>query len=59
MVLYFCIMTSTLKSVNYKNWDSKIENLVSKIHKSEKKLKMKGTILFINFDKKMQNIFKI
>ena len=39
-----------LRSVNYKKWVGKIENLVSKISKSAKN--KKNPIFSINFDKK-------
>ena len=49
--LPFCIMTSSLRFVNYKKWICRIKNLVGKICKSAKN---KKTTLFINFDKEMQ-----
>ena len=39
MTLPFCIMTSSLRLVNYKKWICKIKNLVAKICKSAKNKK--------------------
>ena len=51
MTLPFCIMTSSLRLVNYKKWICKLKIWSAKYVNQPK---IKRTMLFINFDKEMQ-----